>query len=874
MMELSGRTLGQAIFSDIDSNKYLCEIYDNILLNYAKRMFRAGKEVIDMPVNIDDALQFADLLSNSNNPQRSDAHKIMAQEIVALLHQMYPDDKKIAYYLTDVLSNVGNYRGINVVKNATEGVKISFLDRLCQQYDKDKMRIPAEPDKQFFRTQAFVYNHLNDQYFSYSGPTSMGKSFIMRMFIKQQLLEGVKKNFVIVVPTKALINEVSNKIIKEDLQDMLVERNYRVVTASGDLVLRQQHNFIFVLTPERLLYLMIDNPALAIDYLFVDEAHKISTKDDRSTFYYKIVERLSNREPKPHIVFASPNIPNPEVYLRLLNQEDFEETQKIASTYSPVSQMKYLVNYNTREVQLFNDHEKKLTYIGRMSVNATFNDLIKAVGKKSQNIVYCSSINNAVSLAIEYAKTQADMKEKELYDIAKDVRQEVHGDYYLADIITTGVAYHIGYLPTTIRLRIEELFRKGLIRTLFCTSTLVEGVNLPADNLFVTNYKIGRPIMNTVDFKNLIGRVGRIEYNLYGNVFLVCLNDKVKQEKYVELLTDKLPEQKLSVVSGLTGPQKKMIVDNLLKGEVELPKYPKNQTADNYALMRKFSIILLKDITSGRDSLVKKAFAQYLTPENETRIKEVFHNSAPKVDEDINISVDQSNNLTYAVRQGLYYPELTGTLQTDYDNLVDFLEQLCNIFKWDKYESDTLGHRSKKDGTHGRLRWYAVILLQWINGSGLSFIMTQAIEHKQNTPGSTVLDKDGYTYVEYNDSKEHKNSVISEVLSVIENVILYRISNYFLKFSNEYKQVFQKERLQNDWYEYVEYGTRNPLSIILQQSGFTREASRYIKENKDTLIIEKADGQLYISKRILECGNRSVEEEAKRIIYNVPEIFI
>lgn len=45
--------------------------------------------------------------------------------------------------------------------------------------------------------------------------------------------------------------------------------------------------------------------------------------------------------------------------------------------------------------------------------------------------------------------------------------------------------------------------------TIFCTSTLVEGVNMLADNLFITNYKKGYAYMDAVDFRNLIGRVGR-----------------------------------------------------------------------------------------------------------------------------------------------------------------------------------------------------------------------------------------------------------------------------------------------------------------------------------------------------------------------------
>jgi replicative superfamily II helicase len=124
----------------------------------------------------------------------------------------------------------------------------------------------------------------------------------------------------------------------------------------------------------------------------------------------------------------------------------------------------------------------------------------------------------AVALAREFAAHKQKSDDKDLLTLSKDIKNEVHGDYYLAEVISRGVAYHIGYLPSAIRMRIEELFRKGLIHTIFCTSTLVEGVNLPADNLFITHYKNGRAKMSAVDFKNLIGRVGRIEYNLYGNV--------------------------------------------------------------------------------------------------------------------------------------------------------------------------------------------------------------------------------------------------------------------------------------------------------------------------------------------------------------------
>ena len=81
--------LGDSIFKDIESNEYLQEIYNSILLNYSLNLFRISKT---NPAEFDlvDALRFADLLSKSTDPTKAELHKVWAQEIVALLNMLYP----------------------------------------------------------------------------------------------------------------------------------------------------------------------------------------------------------------------------------------------------------------------------------------------------------------------------------------------------------------------------------------------------------------------------------------------------------------------------------------------------------------------------------------------------------------------------------------------------------------------------------------------------------------------------------------------------------------------------------------------------------------------------------------------------------------
>ena len=863
-------TLGEEIYYGIDANEYLNEIYEALLKNYSIQVLRLPTQ--PEPINISDALRFADILSKSAGVPNSEKHKAWAQEIVALLRTLYPSEPTVAHYASSILTRIGNYRGLHLLGAKPEG--FSFLEALFTGFDMDYLAIPHQDDKYFFHAQKTIFEHLNDEVFSYSGPTSMGKSLLMRTFIKDKIMSGSKENFAIIVPTKALISEISSSII-QDLTTELESKNYKVITSAGASMLKQPHNFIFVLTPERLLYLLIGNPSIRIDHLFIDEAHKISTRDGRSAFYYKVVDMLSERTNKPHIIFAAPNIPNPEVYLKLIPDATPNKEQAFHTSFSPVSQLKYFVDLIDKKIELYNEKCDALISLTGVRENVEPVDIIRAIvgdKKHGQSIVYFNSKDKAVDMAREYASRLQPKNDPQLETLAREIENEIHKTYYLADLIRCGVAYHIGYLPNHIRTSIEKNFRERKIDILFCTSTHVEGVNLPADNVFVMSYKNGNHNMTAVDFRNLIGRVGRIEYNLYGNVFILRHSTKQKQEKFKELITVTIPNQEVSLITDLTRAQKEKIVDTLLFGDIEFKRYPYNQSEDSYSLMRKFGLILLRDIAKKRNSFVKEAFAEYLTPEKEETIRQIFLNAKAKTqpDDDINISVDQTKTLTEIIENGAAYPSLAPDGSVNYSDVYNFLLTLSNVFKWQVYESKTLGHISKKDRTLASLRWYATILTQWMNGHGLSAIISEGIHHKQQTFDSTVTING--QVVPYTNSRLHQNAVIAETLSTIDHVILFSIANYFLRFSTEYKKFHKVDNFNNDWYEYVEYGSTNPLTIMLQRNGFSREASQYIRQNKSKYVIDTPAGPL-LHMSILSCPKEAIRNEVADIRFNVPELF-
>lgn len=865
-------TLGEEIYKDIESNEYLNEIYDDLLYNYSLHLLHLNelKQLEDRPINLDHALRFADILSNSIGTKNADMHKTWAQEIVAMLGVLYPDDQNVKYYMGSVLSKASNYRGRRFL--VPEYEEKTLLERLYLDYDMEFLAIPTDPEEKFFASQKTAYENFGKQYFSYSAPTSMGKSFLMRVYIEQKIREGEKKNYAIIVPTKALINEVSSKLI-HDLNNLLKEKDYRVVTSIGSAALEQKHNYILVLTPERMMYLLIKDKSLDVDYIFIDEAHKIASSDKRSTIYYNIVELLTSRDANPHIIFASPNVPNPEVFLELVPGADVLENN-MSMKYSPVSQFLYFVDFTDHSVRLYNQHAKKYTDLVPLADHAGLHTLIHYLSeekaeKQKQNLVYCSSKDRTVEYAQAFAKKLNPLHNEKLDALAKEIKNEVHGQYYLADLIEKGVAYHIGYLPADIRLRIEEYYRERLITTLFCTSTLIEGVNLPADNLFITSFKSGLSKFTVVDFKNLMGRVGRIEYNLYGNVFVVRLEENLPTEKFRELIENDVPRQHLSVSSELTGPQKELIIQQLERGEVQFQRYPKKQSEDDYDLMRKFGLHLAKDIIHDRNSRVFQEFAPLLTPERIEKIKEAFSDKQFKPDDDITISSDQRESLYEAIRDGMKYPEFDEDGRADFDEVKKFMHRLRRIFKWDVYERNTLGKYSKRNREYSMLNWYTVILLQWIQGYGLSNIIAKAIEDKRVNHRDVMI-RFG-EWEPYDGTRRHNNCVIAETLEAIDDVILFKISNYFLKFSEEY--IRQKGSINNDWYEYVEYGTTNKLRIMLQKCDFSREATDYIRKHQ-TEYVDMSSGTPKLRRSIFHCGSEVTLHDLEDVKFNYPDLFV
>ena len=158
-----------------------------------------------------------------------------------------------------------------------------------------------------------------------------------------------------------------------------------------------------------------------------------------------------------------------------------------------------------------------------------------------------------------------------------------------------------------------------------------------------------------------------------------------------------------------------------------------------------------------------------------------------------------------------------------------------------------------------------------MEGQGLHQIMKRAVEYKKKLSNPTIFINN--QPVLFTDTAEHRNIVYNDVLGVIEENILFRIANYFLRFSNDFRAKKNVDNFPNDWYEFVEYGTDNPETIGLQRLGFSRDSARYVRNHPEYFTTNES-GAVLLKEAIFACENADVRREAEDIRYNVPEYIL
>lgn len=531
--ELIKRLIDNPTFLDDYTDIY----FDNVRLTLPGEKPR--RKVTDE--KIIQLLESASILASSiDYTHRSIAYRI-AISVINLYAKDRPNIVNVAHV---ILGRLGNFPTIEYMYNSIAmekryNIPYTLLFELLAHEDRNTILIGSKKVILTDFQQKLWDLFENNQLISISAPTSAGKSFALQNFLITRILEEHVKFIIYLVPTRALISQVSNS-----LSISLKGSNIQVSTIPETPINLEMEKGIYVLTQERAHVLLnsIENK-YNIDIIVVDEAQTIGS-GARGILLQVVLEKLINRYKRAKYIFGSPFSKNPKYFNYLFEDEVIPVPEK----ESPVAQ-------NILDLEVPKDGNKSATL--KIYTGSEFKELKKVklstveyddksilayisyyFGKGTKNIVYvgspaaCEEIAYKITQWIQEEREQQEDEKivpEELGELSTFIREHIHEDYWLADMIEDGVAFHFGHMPTLLRKAIEDCFiNHSELKYLVCTSTLLHGVNLPAKNMFMLKPSEGdqwltarSEPMSGPSFWNLAGRAGRLGKDFEGNVFLI-----------------------------------------------------------------------------------------------------------------------------------------------------------------------------------------------------------------------------------------------------------------------------------------------------------------------------------------------------------------
>lgn len=710
-----------------------------------------------------------------------------------------------------VLSRLGNFPAIRLLRERYEDRSSPFsaLENLAREFEN---RVTSQGSSTILTDfQVRLLRALEGKkWVSVSAPTSAGKSFTLELEIKRQLEREGKYQVAYLVPTRALIRQVTL-----DLVQIVRGTPYRDVpilsVPSPPEELVANAKIIYVLTQERFANLLAAaGTQLKLDALIVDEAQGISEQDRGQTLEAVIGEAL-RRFPSAKVFFSSPLKSNPEylpiIFAAGVNTESFVEY--MAPVAQNILSIRPLKGRGcTQKAQFDIWLEGEFASLGTVDLPFKFRKpylhmfAINLTAPDQTSIIYCNEPSGAEKIAGALAEHLPDNRTDDpaIEEVVDFLREHIHSKYRLADVLEKRVAFHYGNIPQIIRARIEELSRDRIVRFVCCTSTLLQGMNLPAKNIFVENPKKGwgRP-MSPSDFWNLVGRAGRMAKEFEGNIY--CIHG-------VEWESDPLKAPKLDRITSAFTSALTDHVDEVVQVASEPPASSESEISwAEQTVARVYSQYTTKNARISESQFSNDENRSALQDFDQTMTGLAMRQTLPPLIFEQNLFFHPSRLELLANRFRVDGPVLwvppNPRAANAYAKLSSCFQLLDEVFF-------RTGHQTYK--------YDAFLALAWMKGASLKQLIENKIEYKK--AGNDI---------------ETINHLIRELFDEVETKLRYKYVKYMRTYRDVLISIFEErgrggeaERIP-PIHLYLEYGASSVTLINLIAIGLSRTSAILLK---------------------------------------------
>ncbi|QQS59645.1 DEAD/DEAH box helicase [Candidatus Peregrinibacteria bacterium] len=470
-------------------------------------------------ISIDESFSFAKITSVLLRIDEEKGRKI----IIYILDNWVKLPKETYEIWTDLIESAGFYPYLEKEKE-----KLQF-NNLAGEIRKGCHLSENLGDKYFHEQQKYLKSILDSgKNLIVSAPTSFGKSLLIEEIVASKKF----KNIVVIQPTLALLDETRKKLKK-------YKEKYKIIVRTSQEYSEEKGN-LFLLTAERV---MEYKNLPIIDFFVIDEFYKLSAErdDERSDILNNSFYKLLQQDPVPKFYLLGPNIDNISC--------GFEEK------YNAVF---YKTNYSlidNKTIDVYSGQKEKFDkprkYKGYKE-NVLFEKLFELIDE--QTIIYCSSPSRVRELSNNFCTflETKNIQKKDSLPLIEWIKQNVSPQWNLIKCLEFEIGINDGALPKHINSSMIDYFNDKKLKYIFCTSTIIEGVNTSAKNvIFFDKTKGKKTLIDFFDYSNIKGRSGRMMVHYVGRVFNFNSPPKKKEEMIIDIPFHQQSPIKDEVLNGL-----------------------------------------------------------------------------------------------------------------------------------------------------------------------------------------------------------------------------------------------------------------------------------------------------------------------------------
>jgi hypothetical protein len=386
-------------------------------------------------------------------------------------------------------------------------------------------------------------------------PTSAGKTLLAKFTIIQTKALNPNGKIMYIVPTRALVNQVTNDLrtdFANFLPKIVVEQAVPAfeMNPTEERLLAGEAD-ILVTTPEKLdLLIRKDHPVTKdIALVIADEAHNLSD-GSRGARLELLLGTLKRERIGARFLLLSPFLPNDYELVNWLGED--QALPPIGVDWKPSRNVVGLLRLDGRRQNRSFILEtvpasKNLDIAEGRKIRIADKEIVqgppsqerytlagaKVFVKRGAVLVLCRGRGTAIKRAKLIAESMDRINENNqlVKSVCKFLELEQGPHSPLIELLYKGVAYHHSGLSQEVRLLIETLIKKDLVKIICGTTTLAQGVNFPISSVIIESLVKGSgERISYSDFWNIAGRAGRALVDTTGVVAFPAPNKETRKE--------------------------------------------------------------------------------------------------------------------------------------------------------------------------------------------------------------------------------------------------------------------------------------------------------------------------------------------------------